>query len=200
MRPGKLLRDAGIFRQKSGLYSIDNHFQEGNPQEITYMRSGIIKIQHFLIFSLVLVSLVLTGTHWNYATAEGPVDPVNKSSNGLALKGYDVVAYFVEGKPVKGRSEFTHDWNGAKWYFSSGRNRDLFAANPEKYAPQYGGYCAFGVSKGYAVDVDPNAWKIVDAKLYLNYDKEVAKTWEKDTSNHIKKADENWPRLVKPRQ
>jgi hypothetical protein len=123
---------------------------------------------------------------------------VNKSFFGsVALDGYDPVAYFTDGKPVEGRSDITHEWNGAVWRFATTGHRDLFAADPAKYAPQYGGYCAYAVSKGYTADIDPEAWKIVDGKLYLNYDREVQELWEQDVPGFIRKADENWPRLEK---
>ena len=125
------------------------------------------------------------------------VDPINKNIFGTALKGYDAVAYFKEGKPVKGKDEFRHDWMGAKWYFASAANRDAFAQSPEKYAPQFGGYCAWAVSQGYTATIDPTAWKIVEGKLYLNYSKEVQQKWEADIPGLIKKAQENWPRLSK---
>src|SRR5687767_8151432 len=112
------------------------------------------------------------------AAAAYAVDPVNKSRfTKVAVEGYDVVAYFTQAKPVRGDSDFTHEWNGATWRFASAAHRDEFAKNPGKYAPQYGGYCAFGVSRGYAVGIDPDAWKIVGGKLYLNYNAEVQRTW-----------------------
>ncbi|MCW5967061.1 MAG: YHS domain-containing protein [Blastocatellales bacterium] len=125
------------------------------------------------------------------------VDPVNKSFTGTAVKGYDVVAYFKQNRPVEGKSEFRRDWNGAKWYFASAENRDEFARNPEKYAPRFGGYCAWAVSRGYTAGIDPKAWKIVDGKLYLNYSLDVQKMWEGDIPGNINKANENWPRLLK---
>lgn len=122
--------------------------------------------------------------------------PHNKTFLGsLAIKGHDPVAYFTEGKPVKGAAEFTHKWKDVNWRFSSAANRDAFAAAPEKYAPQYGGYCAWAVSQGYTADIDPAAWRIVDGKLYLNYDKKVQEKWEKDIPGFIGKADTNWPKL-----
>jgi YHS domain-containing protein len=122
-------------------------------------------------------------------------DPVNKNLFGTAIKGYDPVAYFKEGKPVKGNDEYRYDWMGAKWYFASAANRDEFAQSPEKYAPQYGGYCAWAVGHGYTANIDPNAWKIVEGKLYLNYSKDVQKMWEQDVPGWIQKADQNWPKL-----
>jgi hypothetical protein len=113
--------------------------------------------------------------------------------SGKAIKGYDPVAYFTESKAVKGYDSLTLDWNNAKWYFSSGKNLDLFKANPEKYAPQYGGYCAYGLSNGYKAPTEPDAWTIVDGKLYLNYNLDVRKEWDKNRKERIEKADKNWP-------
>ena len=119
---------------------------------------------------------------------------VNASSfGGVAIEGYDPVAYFTDGKPVEGSSDFTHDWNGATWRFASADNRDMFAADPEKFAPQYGGYCAWAVSQGYTASIDPDAWSVVDGKLYLNYSKGVQKRWESDIAGHIASGDTNWP-------
>jgi YHS domain-containing protein len=122
--------------------------------------------------------------------------PVFSDATG-AIRGYDPVAYFEQGAPVKGSREFTHQWNGATWHFSSAANRDRFAAGPEKYAPQYGGYCAYGVAQGYAPEIDPNAWKIVDAKLYLNFSPDVQRRWSRDIPGYIRKADANWPAVLK---
>jgi len=109
-----------------------------------------------------------------------------------AINGYDVVAYFKEGKPVKGNNEFTVIYKGVNWLFSTKTNADLFNASPEKYEPQYGGYCAFGCSRGYKAKTSPDAWTIVDGKLYLNYNTDVRDTWNKDQQGYIKKADANW--------
>jgi YHS domain-containing protein len=115
----------------------------------------------------------------------------------LALSGYDAVAYFKDGKPVSGKSEFSYKWMDATWRFSSAENREAFKAEPEKYAPQYGGYCAFGTSQGHLVPGDPQAWKVVDDKLYLNYNKDVQKFWLQDVPGNIEKANENYPKLHK---
>ena len=115
---------------------------------------------------------------------------------GRAIRGTDPVAYFTEASPVAGKSEFTHEWSGATWLFASAENRDLFVANPEKYAPQYGGFCAWAVSQGSTAPIDPQAWKIVDGKLYLNFSKGVQSRWEKDIPGNIAKADSNWPNLL----
>jgi YHS domain-containing protein len=123
-------------------------------------------------------------------------EPVNETLFGTAVKGYDVVAYFTDGKPVEGSSDHEVEWHGATWRFASARNKELFAKDPPKYAPQYGGFCAFGVSRGYAVGIDPAAWKIVDGKLYLNYNRDVQAEWVKDIPGFIAKADANWPKIV----
>jgi hypothetical protein len=123
---------------------------------------------------------------------------INKTTlGGLALKGYDTVAYFTEGKAIEGRKEFMHEYADAKWRFMSAANRDLFAANPGKYAPQYGGYCAWGISQEKFFDGDPQVWKVVDGRLYVNYNKQIEKTWERDIPGFIEKADRNWPTLEK---
>ncbi len=121
--------------------------------------------------------------------------PVYSDSSG-AIRGYDPVAYFTQGRPVKGSKEFIHRWNGAEWRFASAENRARFAAAPEKYAPQYGGYCAYGVAGGYAVKIEPDAWSIVDGRLYLNYDSSVQRAWKKDVPGFIRKADANWPAVL----
>lgn len=122
------------------------------------------------------------------------VPPINHAS-GLTLKGYDSVAYFTLGKPVRGSKQFEYQWMGAKWRFSDADNFALFESDPEKYAPQYGGYCAYAVSQGITADIDPTAWKIVDGKLYLNLSPGVARIWEKDIPGYIVKANKNWPAL-----
>ena len=124
--------------------------------------------------------------------------PVNTTLLGTAIKGYDPVAYFSEGKPMKGDARFAHEWQGAKWLFASAEHRDAFKAAPEKYTPQFGGYCAWAVSRNYTANSDPEkAWKIVNGKLYLNYSRDVQQTWEKDIPGNITKGDGNWPKILK---
>lgn len=122
--------------------------------------------------------------------------PAIYADGGIAVDGTDVVAYFTEGKPVSGSREITYDWNGATWRFSNAENRDAFAADPAKYAPQYGGYCAYAVSEGYTASTTPSAWKIVDGKLYLNYSRRVQRIWERDIPRRIRSGDANWPRVL----
>ncbi len=131
------------------------------------------------------------------AVPAAALEPVNTTLFGdLALEGYDAVAYFTDARAVEGRSELSHTWNGATWRFASAAHRDAFAAAPERYAPQYGGYCAWAVAQGYTAEIDPEAWRIVDGKLFLNYDREVQKKWETDIPGNRTKADANWPRLL----
>lgn len=113
--------------------------------------------------------------------------------NGLAIRGTDPVAYFTEEKPVRGSAEFEYEWMGSTWRFASAENRDLFSENPDQYAPQYGGYCAYAVANGYTASIDPNAWRIVDGKLYLNFNRRVQNLWQQDIPGHIAKGDANWP-------
>ena len=119
------------------------------------------------------------------------------ADGGVAVRGTDVVAYFTDGKPVAGSPQFSHRWNGAEWHFASAANRDAFAADPQKYAPQYGGFCAWAVANNYTAPIDPAAWHIVDGKLYLNYSRVVQLRWRLDTAGNITKADANWPQLGK---
>lgn len=115
--------------------------------------------------------------------------------DGAAIGGYDAVAYFTEGKPVKGLDEFSVTWKNVKWLFAGKQNADLFLADPEKYAPRYGGYCAYGCSRGYKAKTSPDAWTIVNGKLYLNYDTDVKAIWNRDQQGYIQKADASWPKI-----
>ncbi len=117
---------------------------------------------------------------------------VNTNAEGTALHGFDAVAYFAVDSAVQGNRNYEYAWNGAKWLFANAENLEKFRQNPESYAPQYGGYCSYAVSKGYTADADPQAWKIVDGKLFLNYSPEVKELWEKEQSDNIKKAEGNW--------
>ena len=127
------------------------------------------------------------------SVAAGGGQLVNRAKDGLALDGYDPVAYFVAGAAIEGRPEFEFSWNGTRYRFATVANKEQFAAAPEKYAPQYGGFCAYAVSRGYTADVDPTAFAVVDGKLYLNYSKRVQRMWQEDVPGNIRKADANWP-------
>ncbi|RFS15532.1 YHS domain-containing (seleno)protein [Emticicia sp. C21] len=120
--------------------------------------------------------------------------------NGIAINGYDPVGYFTESNAIEGKETFSYVWSNTKWLFISQENLDAFKANPAKYAPQFGGFCAFGVSENHKSPTDPNAWTIVDDKLYLNYSKKVKELWSKDIPTRIKKASDNWPSLNKSKE
>jgi YHS domain-containing protein len=136
-------------------------------------------------FSAVL--LLLTG----FGGTAGGTSP----ADDLAIKGYDTVAYFKAGKAIKGSGSFTFPWHGMTWHFSTKENRDLFATSPEKYAPQYDGYCAWAMTEERLAITDPEVWKIVDGKLYLNCSEAAYEKWSKDIPGHIKKADAIWLKL-----
>jgi YHS domain-containing protein len=138
------------------------------------------------------------------ATSAMAAPPINTLEGGVfggaggpAILGYDPVAYFTDGRPVKGRADVVAEWMGATWRFASTANRDRFKADPQMYAPQYGGYCAYGVSQGHLVGIEPDKFRIVDGKLYLNYNASVQATWAKDPAGYIKQADAKFAALLK---
>ena len=115
---------------------------------------------------------------------------------GVAIMGYDPVAYFTESRATKGSEEFSYDWLGTPWHFASPEHRELFKSEPVKYAPQFGGYCAGEVTfDGITVNIDPDAWRIIEGKLYLGYDKGFAADLEAHPENWLPKAVANWPKL-----
>lgn len=118
------------------------------------------------------------------------------SENGLAIRGTDPVGYFKQGTLVAGSRDFQTEWMGVKWCFASAENQESFEMNPLGFAPQYGGYCAFAASKGAAAATDPQAWTIVDGKLYLNYSLNVRTIWSEDIPGNIEKANTNWPGIL----
>ncbi len=132
--------------------------------------------------------------------AQPPINTLKNSLFGgrtdVAINGYDTVAYFTQGKPVKGLDSLVFDWKGARWKFQTPAHLDLFKADPEKYAPQYGGYCAFGVAQGYLVKVEPDQFTVREGKLYLNFDADVQAKWLKDPVGYIKTADGRFAGLL----
>ena len=116
--------------------------------------------------------------------------------SSLGAGGYDVVAYFKLGRPVAGNGQFSTGFKGATWQFSTKENLDAFRASPVSFAPQYGGYCAWSIAQNYTASGDPEVWKIVGGKLYLNYDRSVQAKWEKDIPGFISKGDRNWPGVL----
>jgi YHS domain-containing protein len=120
------------------------------------------------------------------------MNKIDKDENGVAIKGYDPVAYFTDDKPVMGKVEYSYNWNDAEWHFASADHLKLFKENPTKYAPQYGGFCAYGITLDSHFSTQPDAWTIVDGKLYLNKNKDISEEWRKDIKGNIKKGDKNW--------
>jgi YHS domain-containing protein len=116
-------------------------------------------------------------------------------NHGLAINGYDPVAYFNEEKPVSGSDRFSYSWQQVEWHFKDQANLDAFKSNPEKYAPQFGGYCAYGTSENHKSPTEPAAFTMVEGKLYLNYNQKVKQLWLKDMKGHIVKAEKNWVTL-----
>jgi YHS domain-containing protein len=119
---------------------------------------------------------------------------VNRTRDGVGIRGYDPVAYF-DGAPTKGKAEIAYTYQETIYHFASVANRDRFARSPARFVPQYGGFCAWAVSRGYTATIDPLAWKIVADRLYLNYSTGVQKMWEQDEQGNIKRADGNWPNI-----
>ena len=147
-------------------------------------RNNKVTIWSLAVF-LVLVSFLVSCSK-NSDLAANTIPETN------AIGGYDPVAYFTESKPVIGNEDLSHVWNKAKWLFSSQENMELFKKDPAQYAPQYNGYCAFAQSRNKCVEVDPEAWTIVDGKLYFTYNDSIKNAWRQDKENYIAKADRNW--------
>lgn len=118
------------------------------------------------------------------------------TDGGAAIQGYDPVAYFTRGQPTRGNPAITTRWGGAEWRFASEAHRAAFLAEPERYAPAFGGFCAYAVSEGYTAPIDPRAWRIVGGRLYLNYSASIQRTWEQDIPGRISRGEANWPRLA----
>lgn len=124
------------------------------------------------------------------------LDAINSSFIGnVAIEGYDTVAYFTDGRAIEGSKKFQFEWMGANWRFSSAENLSTFKANPEKYAPQFGGYCAYAVSQNSTAGIEPDKFSIVNGKLYLNYNKDVFEKWRLNKNKYIKDAERFWPGL-----
>lgn len=149
------------------------------------MQGRIRSLAHAGIVMVLLVA----------AAAGAHAQKVNSGRGGVAVKGYDVVAYVTAGRPVEGSAQFVHRIGTTTYRFASAANRDAFAKDPDRYLPQFGGFCAYAVSRGYTADIDPQAWRIVAGKLYLNYNSGAQAKWEQDVAGNIGKGDANWPAL-----
>ena len=146
-----------------------------------------INYKKVMALFLIICSLIALSQLATFAA-----DKSSMKDNTVAINGYDTVAYFTENRAVKGNSEYSYTWNEATWYFSKPENRDLFATNPERFAPQFRGHCAYGLAKGKLVAANPEEWTIVDGKLYMNYNRTFRDQWRQDKSAMVKKANENW--------
>jgi hypothetical protein len=142
----------------------------------------------------ISILLVLSAYMSQAIAAKDPV--YTPTFNNLAIKGYDTVAYFTLGEPKKGSKDFQYEWKGAAWRFISAEHLEMFKAEPEKFAPQYGGYCAWALSENKLAPVNPKQWHIVNDKLYLNYNAKIQKKWLEDRDNLIMKGDNNWPSVL----
>ena len=134
------------------------------------------------------------------ATAAPAAPAVLVNADGLAMRGYDPVAFFTDGKPTKGSPEHRLQWNGATWQFASAQSLEAFRSAPERYAPQFGGYCAWAVSQHYLAPGDPNFWKIVDGRLYLNANVRAKQLWEGEQAEAIARGHANWPSVLSDNQ
>lgn len=143
---------------------------------------------------ILFATVVLTLSAFGVAQAD---QPMFASRDGAAIGGYDTVAYFMSGEPVRGHRDIAVQWKGAVWLFSSQRNRETFESNPRAFAPQYGGYCAYAVSRGGTSQTDPRAWRIVDGKLYLIHNNAVLRLWLDDLAGNIGLSDANWPAVLR---
>jgi len=146
---------------------------------------------------LILAAAVAVGVPaLAMAAPAAPAAPVSADLSGFAIGGYDATAYFTHGRAVPGVPAFEYHWQGAVWRFASAEARDLFAADPKAYAPRFGGYCAWAVSQNYLAPGDPNIWRIVDGRLYLNFNARAKLLWEADLVNAIARGNANWPRVL----
>ena len=149
----------------------------------------IMKILHKLKLTFLLLLVLLGNFSLSFAA------DINKTGDGVAIEGYDPTAYFTENRPVKGSAEFSFKWAGATWHFANEHGRGLFAKNPEKYAPQFGGYCSNGLSDDHKIGADPNNWRIIDGKLYLFFSDYGREQWSGNVKSLIEAADETWQEL-----
>ncbi len=158
------------------------------------VRETVFQLNRVVGVCVFALALVLVGSN-SFAASDENIPVFTES--GVAIRGTDPVAYFTQAKPVQGSAEFAAEFQGVTWHFSSDENRETFLANPEKYAPAYGGYCAYALSLGtYKVETDPEAWSIVEGRLYLNKTPVVRSIWETDIPGNIEKSEGNWAAVI----
>lgn len=154
------------------------------------MTSLVLRTLRLGLLSALFLAVGVGGLGVGAAEAQ-----VNRNGGEAAIGGYDPVAYFTDHRAVRGSAEHAHEWQGARWLFASEEHRALFAASPARYAPAYGGYCAYATSQGRLVRIDPEAWSIVAGRLFLNYSLDIRTRWSADRDRYIHDADERWPEL-----
>lgn len=137
---------------------------------------------------LLLACLLVVSYHFTHAQAK---TEIYTSANG-ALNGYDVIAFHTDSAAIKGSKEFSYEWKNTLWYFVNEQHLNQFKSNPEKYVPEYGGWCAYGTSRGYKAPTEASTFTFIHGKLYFNYNQSVKNTWIKNTDRYIEKADVNW--------
>jgi len=143
--------------------------------------------------SAIILALVLAATA---GLAHAQKRLANTDKQGLGLKGHDPVGFFTDGRPVLGRAQYESTHNGVRYRFATAENKQLFDADPAKYEPQFGGFCAYGMSRGYAVDIELDAFQIVNGRLLMQYNKDVRDKFNENPQENLKKADANWPKVV----
>ena len=148
------------------------------------------------LLSILLLTATLTAPTVAAQAAAGTKVLINTDKTGLALQGYDPVAFFTDGRPVQGSAAHRTSHLGAEYRFASAEHQNAFEAEPAKYAPQFGGYCAYGVSQGHTAPVQIDTWQIVDGRLLLNYSQSVKRKFDADRAAYLQKADANWPGVV----
>ena len=158
-------------------------------------RAGGQKIRDQKIYVRIFLGLFSVAAFSGLAFSGPAMGQVVYSAQGYAIRGYDPVSYFTQGQAAKGNSSYQSRYQGATWLFSTAENKALFDSDPQQYAPQYGGYCAWAVSQGYTASIDPKAWKIVGDRLYLNYSKAVQDQWSRNIPMNIADGDANWPQI-----
>ena len=154
-------------------------------------------MRHFVLLAAIGLAAAIPASAPAFAE---PASEVNVEADGLAARGYDVTAYFSEGRPVRGTAAYQTSYKGVTWRFASAENLAKFNADPAAYAPRFGGYCAWAVSQGYIAPGDPTQWKIVDGKLYLNFNARAKELWEADQAAAIERGNSNWPTVLTKNQ
>jgi hypothetical protein len=154
-------------------------------------------MRHFVVLAAIGLAAAIPASAPAFAK---PAPEINAEADGLAVQGYDVTAYFLKGRPVRGSAAHQLQFKGANWRFASAESLERFKADPAAYAPQFGGYCAWAVSQGYIAPGDPTQWKIVDGKLYLNFNARAKELWEADQADAIKRGQANWPTVLTANQ